>query len=51
MCGLIGILGNKNLEKNQAKEFILDQYDAQSSRGTKGFGLIKINLLIFVKWV
>jgi len=43
MCGLIGFIGKKDVDPEISQEFILDQFDEQHNRGSKGFGLIKID--------
>lgn len=45
MCGIIGYIGFKDNKKTQetAKNFLIQQYQRQFERGTKGFGIITIN--------
>ena len=43
MCGLIGHLGkSKEVTQKRARTYIMDQFQDQIGRGTKGFGLITI---------
>ena len=43
MCGLIGWLSkNQNTPTVRVKNYIVDQYQDQISRGTKGYGLVEI---------
>lgn len=41
MCGIIAVISKKG-DKEAARETLLEQYEAQYSRGTKGFGLVEI---------
>lgn len=41
MCGIIGFISNKNTDTKAGKE-IIQQYQDQHSRGSKGFGLIEV---------
>lgn len=45
MCGIIAAFNTatKNQQPEDANEFIINQYQNQYSRGTEGFGIIRIN--------
>jgi hypothetical protein len=41
MCGIIGLISRQGGE--EAQDFILDQFEEQKTRGSQGFGLIRVN--------
>lgn len=45
MCGLIGVISRES--KEEVVESVLEQYERQHSRGTRGFGLIEVNKTSF----
>ena len=43
MCGLVGWLSkNQSVSTERVKNYVVDQYEDQQSRGTKGYGLLEI---------